>query len=124
LTDAGNESDPHFLSLQVFVADVTFFVRPDSLTDLEARRRASTVYLADRRYDMLPAVLSANVCSLLVSSLRTPPTGQIILLNSWSFFQSETDRYAMSVVWELDSVTCQVSRGIPIDEVLQRLKTI
>ena len=27
--------------------------------------RATTYYLADRRYDMLPAVLSADVCSLL-----------------------------------------------------------
>ncbi len=28
-------------------------------------RRATTYYLADRRYDMLPAVLSADLCSLL-----------------------------------------------------------
>ena len=27
--------------------------------------RSTTVYLADRRYDMLPAVLSSNLCSLL-----------------------------------------------------------
>ena len=26
--------------------------------------RSTTIYLADRRYDMLPAVLSANLCSL------------------------------------------------------------
>lgn len=27
--------------------------------------RSTTYYLADRRYDMLPAVLSADLCSLL-----------------------------------------------------------
>lgn len=27
--------------------------------------RATTYYLADRRYDMLPAVLSSDLCSLL-----------------------------------------------------------
>lgn len=27
--------------------------------------RATTYYLADRRYDMLPSVLSADLCSLL-----------------------------------------------------------
>lgn len=27
--------------------------------------RATTYYLADRRYDMLPSVLSADICSLL-----------------------------------------------------------
>lgn len=40
--------------------------------------RATTYYLADRRYDMLPAVLSADLCSLLggvdrsVNSTPTP----------------------------------------------------
>ncbi|KAH3841245.1 hypothetical protein DPMN_114704 [Dreissena polymorpha] len=27
--------------------------------------RSTTVYLADRRYDMLPGILSANLCSLI-----------------------------------------------------------
>lgn len=27
--------------------------------------RSTTVYLADRRYDMLPAVLSSDLCSLI-----------------------------------------------------------
>ena len=47
------------------IADVSSFVRPGSMTDLEARERSTTVYLADRRYDMLPPVLSADICSLL-----------------------------------------------------------
>jgi DIS3-like exonuclease 1 len=34
----------------VHIADVTHFVSPDSLTDLKARKRATTVYLADRRW--------------------------------------------------------------------------
>ena len=41
----------------VHIADVTYFVKSGSLTDLEARNRSTTVYLADRRYDMLPGVL-------------------------------------------------------------------
>ena len=45
------------LELGVHIADVTHFVKPGSLTDLEARNRSTTVYLADRRYDMLPGVL-------------------------------------------------------------------
>lgn len=47
------------------IADVSYFVSPESLTDREARKRSTTVYLADRRYDMLPTILSANLCSLL-----------------------------------------------------------
>ena len=36
--------------LGVHIADVTHFVKYNSLTDLEARKRATTVYLADRRH--------------------------------------------------------------------------
>lgn len=43
------------------IADVTHFVPHESLLDREARERATTVYLADRRIDMLPAILSAQV---------------------------------------------------------------
>uniref|UniRef100_M4AH06 DIS3-like exonuclease 1 n=1 Tax=Xiphophorus maculatus TaxID=8083 RepID=M4AH06_XIPMA len=74
------------LELGVHIADVTHFVREESLTDLEARS-ATTYYLADRRYDMLPAVLSADLCSLL---------GGV--------------DYAMSVVWELDAQSLAVTK--------------
>ena len=37
------------IELGVHIADVTHFVPVNSLTDLEARKRATTVYLADRR---------------------------------------------------------------------------
>uniref|UniRef100_A0A4W5Q585 DIS3-like exonuclease 1 n=1 Tax=Hucho hucho TaxID=62062 RepID=A0A4W5Q585_9TELE len=50
--------------------------------------RATTYYLADRRYDMLPAVLSADLCSLL----------------------GGVDRYAMSVMWDLDAQTLAVNK--------------
>ncbi|XP_061743440.1 DIS3-like exonuclease 1 [Nerophis ophidion] len=76
------------LELGVHIADVTHFVSEGSLTDLEARARATTCYLADRRYDMLPAVLSADLCSLL----------------------GGVDRYAMSVLWELDAHTLAVNK--------------
>ncbi|XP_044058525.1 DIS3-like exonuclease 1 [Siniperca chuatsi] len=76
------------LELGVHIADVTHFVSEGSLTDLEARTRATTYYLADRRYDMLPAVLSADLCSLLEG----------------------VDRYAMSVLWELDAHTLAVNK--------------
>ena len=53
------------LELGVHIADVSHFVAAGSHLDREARQRATTLYLADRRYDMLPPVLSANLCSLL-----------------------------------------------------------
>ncbi|KAF7730383.1 DIS3 mitotic control [Apophysomyces ossiformis] len=68
------------IELGVHIADVSYFVKENSLTDLEARARGTTVYLADRRFDMLPSVLSERVCSL----------------------RENVDRYAVSVIWSLD----------------------
>ncbi|KAF9185075.1 DIS3 mitotic control [Haplosporangium sp. Z 11] len=77
IKDIGNGQ----IEFGVHIADVSFFVKENSLTDLEARARGTTVYLSDRRFDMLPKVLSEQVCSL----------------------RHHVDRYAMSVMWILDS---------------------
>ncbi len=48
----------------VHIADVSYFVRPGTKIDDEARKRATSVYLVDRTIPMLPEVLSNNLCSL------------------------------------------------------------
>ncbi|MEA3296682.1 MAG: ribonuclease R [candidate division Zixibacteria bacterium] len=50
--------------LGVHIADVSYFVQPNTILDKEAFRRGNSVYLPGMVIPMLPEVLSNNVCSL------------------------------------------------------------
>jgi ribonuclease R len=74
----------------VAIADVSFYVRPGSELDREARKRGNSVYFPDRVVPMLPEILSAEVCSLkegedraaLACHLQVGKQGE---LKSWRF---------------------------------------
>ncbi len=51
-------------TLGVHIADVSYFVKPDTALDLEAFKRGNSVYLPGTVIPMLPEALSNDVCSL------------------------------------------------------------
>lgn len=48
----------------IHIADVSHYLKPDTILDEQAYDRATSVYLVDRVVPMLPEVLSNNACSL------------------------------------------------------------
>lgn len=52
------------IEVGVHIADVSYFVQPGSMLDIEAQRRCTTVYLVDRTIPMLPRPLCEIACSL------------------------------------------------------------
>lgn len=63
----------------VHIADVSNFVKPNNAMDLEASLRGTTVYLVDKRIDMLPMLLGTDLCSL----------------------KPYVERFAFSTIWEI-----------------------
>src|SRR5947199_3855650 len=88
----------------VAIADVSFYVRPGSALDTEARARGNSVYFPDRVVPMLPEELSADICSLkagenraaLACHLRIDREGT---LKSWRFSRAKV-RIAANIAYE------------------------
>lgn len=63
----------------VHIADVSHYVEWGSALDLDARRRATSVYLADRVIPMIPEELSCGLCSLNPGEVRRTMTVDLVV---------------------------------------------
>ncbi len=63
----------------VHIADVSHYVEWGSALDLDARRRATSVYLADRVIPMIPEELSCGLCSLNPGETRRSMTVDLVV---------------------------------------------
>ncbi len=75
--------------LGVHIADVSHYVPWNSSVDLDARRRATSVYLADRVVPMLPFDLSDDVCSLAPGVVRRSMTVDLYLNDEAAFVRAD-----------------------------------
>lgn len=66
--------------LGIHIADAAAWVQPDTGLDREAVKRFTSIYLCERKIEMLPAQLSEDICSLV----------------------QEQDRLALSILIDLD----------------------
>jgi ribonuclease R len=78
----------------VAIADVSFYVRPGSELDREARARGNSVYFPDRVVPMLPEELSADICSLKEGRVRAAMACHLHIgpdgaLKSWRFTRAK-----------------------------------
>ncbi|MEX6507895.1 ribonuclease R [Jiella sp. M17.18] len=62
--DDSDPSNPGGMIVTVAIADVTWYVRPGTKLDAEARMRGNSVYFPDRVVPMLPERISNDLCSL------------------------------------------------------------
>lgn len=75
--------------LGVHIADVSHYVEWGSSVDLDARRRATSVYLVDRVIPMLPEKLSGDLCSLVPKQPRLAMTLDAIIAPDGRVISSE-----------------------------------
>jgi protein SSD1 len=58
-------NDDGTYDIGIHIADVSYFVKPNTALDRDARKRATSVYLVQRAVPMLPPSLSEQLCSLV-----------------------------------------------------------
>lgn len=74
--------------LYIAIADVSYYVKPGTALDAEAKERGNSVYFPDRVVPMLPEILSNGLCSL------NPNEDRLCMVCEWTITEEgELNRY-------------------------------
>ncbi|MBC2777405.1 ribonuclease R [Parasphingopyxis marina] len=100
----------------VAIADVSFYVRPGSALDKEARKRGNSVYFPDRVVPMLPEKLSAEACSLKAGQDSAAMACHLVIgkdgqVKSWRFSRARV-RIAANIPYEIAQAAIDGEDGL------------
>jgi ribonuclease R len=89
----------------VAIADVSYYVRPGSMLDRQARKRGNSVYFPDRVVPMLPHALSSDMCSLRAGEDRAAMACHLTI-----------DRHGKVTDWRFTRAIIRVAANIPYEQ--------
>ncbi|KAA8997740.1 ribonuclease R [Affinibrenneria salicis] len=95
--------------LWVAIADVSYYVRPGTALDNEARARGTSVYFPSQVVPMLPEVLSNGLCSLnpqvdrlcMVCEMTVSAMGKLTSYKFYEAVMSSHARLTYTKVWQI-----------------------
>ena len=89
----------------VAIADVSYYVRPGSVLDKQARKRGNSVYFPDRVVPMLPHALSSDMCSLRANQDRAALACHMTV-----------DKHGKVTAWRFTRAVIRVAANIPYEQ--------
>ena len=120
----------------VAIADVSYYVRPGSALDRQARKRGNSVYFPDRVVPMLPHALSSDMCSLRAGEDRAALACHMVIdakgKVTSSRFSRAIIRVAANIPYEQAQAAIDAAQGkaeaaassVPAELVEQALKPL
>jgi len=105
------------MEVGVHIADVTFYVGKGSGLNDAAKDRCTSVYLPEMRIDMLPAVLSTNLCSLVEGKERA------VFSVVWEVSMSGeiiSTRFCRSVIKSRRAMSYEEANGVMNEQGVER----
>ncbi len=100
-TEAG-----HWL-LGIHIADVAYYVEPDSAIDRDGQKRGISVYLGDLVIPMLPQQLAGNLCAFLAGKERLAISVLVTLDDAGQVMEYEIQPAAIQVDYQLTNDQAQ-----------------